>query len=74
MPECISVEEYMREVREDIDSPPTSNFVSKMAQCRQTVHDLEEVRWKLFTFLLLHITCVTNMLYEPTTKIFFLYK
>ncbi|XP_018012440.1 arf-GAP with SH3 domain, ANK repeat and PH domain-containing protein 2 isoform X2 [Hyalella azteca] len=42
MPACISVEEYMREVKEDIDSPPTSNFVNKMGQCRQTVHDLEE--------------------------------
>ena len=43
MPECITVEDYMKEVKEDIDSPPTSNFVSKMGHCRQTVQELEEV-------------------------------
>ncbi|XP_042886546.1 arfGAP with SH3 domain, ANK repeat and PH domain-containing protein-like isoform X7 [Penaeus japonicus] len=43
MPEFISVSDYITEVNDDISSPPTSNFVSKMPLCRQTVNDLEEV-------------------------------
>ncbi|XP_069978931.1 arfGAP with SH3 domain, ANK repeat and PH domain-containing protein isoform X8 [Penaeus vannamei] len=43
MPEFISVSDYITEVHDDISSPPTSNFVSKMPLCRQTVNDLEEV-------------------------------
>ncbi|XP_066950442.1 arfGAP with SH3 domain, ANK repeat and PH domain-containing protein isoform X4 [Macrobrachium rosenbergii] len=43
MPEYISVNDYINEVKDDISSPPTSNFVSKMPLCRQTVNDLEEV-------------------------------
>lgn len=44
MPEFISVNDYISEVKDDISSPPTSNFVSKMPLCRQTVNELEEVR------------------------------
>ncbi|KAK7066244.1 hypothetical protein SK128_024994 [Halocaridina rubra] len=44
MPEYISVNDYISEVKDDISSPPTSNFVSKMLLCRQTVNELEEVR------------------------------
>lgn len=43
MPEFISVNDYISEVKDDISSPPTSNFVAKMPLCRQTVNDLEEV-------------------------------
>lgn len=42
MPEFISVNDYISEVKDDISSPPTSNFVSKMPLCRQTVNELEE--------------------------------
>ncbi|XP_069162447.1 arfGAP with SH3 domain, ANK repeat and PH domain-containing protein isoform X3 [Procambarus clarkii] len=42
MPEFITVNDYISEVKDDISSPPTSNFVSKMPLCRQTVNDLEE--------------------------------
>ncbi|KAK3850737.1 hypothetical protein Pcinc_042574 [Petrolisthes cinctipes] len=43
MPEFISVNDYISEVKDDISSPPTSNFVAKMPLCRQTVNDLEEI-------------------------------
>lgn len=48
MPEFISVNDYISEVKDDISSPPTSNFVSKMPLCRQTVNELEEVRTYIF--------------------------
>lgn len=43
MPGLISVSEFVEESREDVDSPTTSTFVSRMSQCRQTVAALEEV-------------------------------
>lgn len=49
MPEFISVNDYISEVKDDISSPPTSNFVSKMPLCRQTVNELEEVRTQIVT-------------------------
>ncbi|XP_067862979.1 arf-GAP with SH3 domain, ANK repeat and PH domain-containing protein 2-like isoform X2 [Heptranchias perlo] len=42
MPEQISVSEFVRETLEDISSPITSNFTSKMINCRNTVTALEE--------------------------------
>lgn len=53
MPEFISVNEYISEVKDDISSPPTSNFISKMPLCRQTVNELEEVR----TLVAYSVTC-----------------
>lgn len=50
MPEFISVNDYISEVKDDISSPPTSNFVSKMPLCRQTVNELEEVRTRSADF------------------------
>jgi Arf-GAP/SH3 domain/ANK repeat/PH domain-containing protein len=50
MPGLISVSEFVEESREDVDSPTTSTFVSRMSQCRQTVAALEEVRYFLFLF------------------------
>lgn len=42
MPEQISVSEFVSETLEDINSPITSNFTSKMTNCRNTVTALEE--------------------------------
>ncbi|XP_035788906.1 arfGAP with SH3 domain, ANK repeat and PH domain-containing protein-like isoform X1 [Anopheles albimanus] len=42
MPELIGVSEFLEETREDYNSPTTSTFVSRMAQCRQTIAALEE--------------------------------
>lgn len=53
MPSLIGVNEFFEETREDISSPITSTFVSRMPQCRRTVARLEEVRKKLEFFLLL---------------------
>ncbi|XP_054161063.1 arf-GAP with SH3 domain, ANK repeat and PH domain-containing protein 2-like [Oppia nitens] len=38
----MSVGDFVAETREDINSPTTSSFVSRMSQCRQTVATLEE--------------------------------
>lgn len=43
MPGLISVSEFVEESREDVNSPTTSTFVSRMSQCRQTVAALEEI-------------------------------
>lgn len=43
MPMLISVSEFIEETREDYNSPPTSTFVSRMPQCRNTISSLEEV-------------------------------
>ena len=43
VPELISVNEYISEVKEDIDSPISSSFPSRMQACKNTVADLEEV-------------------------------
>ena len=43
MPGLISVSEFVDESKEDVHSPTTSTFVSRMSQCRQTVAALEEV-------------------------------
>ena len=44
MPGLISVAEFVDETKEDVHSPTTSTFVSRMPQCRQTVAALEEVK------------------------------
>ena len=40
----ISTPDFVREVREDFNSPTTSNFVNRIPQCKETVAKLEEVR------------------------------
>ncbi|XP_044009477.1 arfGAP with SH3 domain, ANK repeat and PH domain-containing protein isoform X3 [Aphidius gifuensis] len=42
MPGLIAVSEFVDETREDYNSPTTSTFVPRMAQCRQTISQLEE--------------------------------
>ena len=43
MTEVIKVSEYIKEVKDDIASPPTSNFDSKMSYYKQSINNLEEV-------------------------------
>lgn len=43
MPDRISVRSFLNEAREDVSSPTTSNFMSTMNACRNTVGALEEV-------------------------------
>ena len=43
MTEVIKVSEYIKEVKEDIASPPTSNFDSKITLYKQSINNLEEV-------------------------------
>lgn len=43
MPGLIGISEFVDEAIDDYNSPTTSTFVSKMAQCRQTVSGLEDV-------------------------------
>ncbi|XP_072029942.1 arf-GAP with SH3 domain, ANK repeat and PH domain-containing protein 2-like isoform X2 [Amphiura filiformis] len=42
MPDILTVPEFLSETKEDINSPTTSNFVSRMGACRQAVTALEE--------------------------------
>lgn len=42
MPAMMSVADFLDEARDDFNSPTTSTFVRRMAQCRQTVFALEE--------------------------------
>ncbi|KAK6474567.1 arf-GAP with SH3 domain [Huso huso] len=42
MPERISIPEFVIVTSEDIASPVTSSFTSKMTKCRNTVASLEE--------------------------------
>lgn len=51
MPGVIAVSDFVRETREDINSPTTSGFVNRIPQCKETVHKLEEVRPDLYFFL-----------------------
>ena len=43
MPGLMAVPDFVREVRDDFNSPTTSNFVSRIPQCKETVAKLEEV-------------------------------
>ena len=45
MPDRITVRSFLNEAREDVSSPTTSNFMSTMNACRNTVGALEEVRY-----------------------------
>lgn len=45
MPGVIAVSDFVRETREDINSPTTSSFVNKIPECKETVGKLEEVRY-----------------------------
>ena len=56
MPSVISVSDFIRETREDINSPTTSGFVNRIPQCKETVIKLEEVRQ--FLHLLFIETCM----------------
>ena len=44
MPGLISVSEFVKEAREDQNSPTTSTFLHRIPQCRDTVNKLDEVR------------------------------
>jgi hypothetical protein len=44
MPGVISVSDFVRETREDFNSPTTSNFVTRIPQFRESITKLEEVR------------------------------
>lgn len=44
MPERISISDFVVLTNEDLSSPGTSSFQSKMSDCRNTVLTLEEVR------------------------------
>ena len=58
MPGVISASDFIRETREDLSSPTTSNFVSRIPQCKETVQKLEEVgTWKKSTHNALHCQC-----------------
>ena len=48
MPALIGVNEFVSETKDDINSPTTSSFVSRMAHCRQMVSTLEEVCYVLY--------------------------
>lgn len=61
MPGLISVNEFVEESREDVSSPTTSTFVSRMSQCRQTVAALEEVSLDNFFALVCQKADVTNL-------------
>lgn len=44
MPERISVSDFVVLTNEDLSSPGTSSFQSRMSDCRNTVSTVEEVR------------------------------
>lgn len=44
MPERISISDFVVLTNEDLSSPGTSSFQSKMSDCRNTVSVVEEVR------------------------------
>ena len=48
MPGVISVSDFVRETREDINSPTTSTFIHRVPQAKEAVSKLEEVSQKLF--------------------------
>ena len=63
MPEKISVRSFLDEAREDVSSPTTSNFISTMSLCRNTVGSLEEVSilFSLFIRYLFDLCCSLNV-------------
>ena len=46
MPGVIAVSDFVRETKEDFNSPTTSSFVHRIPQCKETVAKLEEVGHK----------------------------
>lgn len=59
MPEKISISDFVSLAKEDLSSPVSSGFQSKMSDCRSTVAALEEVRARasvLFTCAQVHNT------------------
>ena len=58
MPDQISVADFLAETWEDYNSPTTSNFVTRMGECKNTISALEEV-----CMFLLPVLCST----KPTT-------
>lgn len=51
MPDRITVRSFLNEARDDVSSPTTSNFMSTMNACRNTVGALEEVSSRNFAFI-----------------------
>lgn len=49
MPEKISISDFVSLANEDLSSPGSSGFQSKMSDCRSTVAALEEVRARAST-------------------------
>ena len=46
----LSVSDFVRETREDINSPTTSTFIHRVPQAKETVAKLEEVRINFLIF------------------------
>lgn len=53
MPTLVGVAEFVKETKDDYHSPITSTFVSRMAQFKNTISQLEEVR-KMITSINRH--------------------
>ena len=43
MPGLITIPEFVRETRDDFNSPTTSTFGNRIGQCRETINKYDEV-------------------------------
>uniref|UniRef100_A0A671K6W7 Arf-GAP with SH3 domain, ANK repeat and PH domain-containing protein 2-like n=1 Tax=Sinocyclocheilus anshuiensis TaxID=1608454 RepID=A0A671K6W7_9TELE len=55
MPEKISISDFVSLAKEDLSSPVSSGFQSKMSDCRSTVAALEEVRARASALFIYHV-------------------
>ena len=50
MSDQISVIDFLNETKDDVNSPTTSTFTSKMTLCRATIAALEEVSYDYYFY------------------------
>lgn len=66
MPGVIAVSDFVRETKEDFNSPTTSSFVHRIPQCKETVAKLEEVGHRntvyCFRFIIKRVIDIFNIM------------
>jgi len=68
MPEKISISDFVSLAKEDLSSPGSSGFQSKMSDCRSTVATLEEVR--VFTCVCVQVVEEDDTCVNPCSSIY----
>ena len=74
MPGLITIPEFVKETRDDFNSPTTSTFGNRITQCRETINRYDEVCFLyIFLFFIFFILSINNLLFIDNSNYFALF-